>query len=314
VEGISGVWDGSRLRSLRGRVGLTLEQAAAQTGFSVSHLSNVERGARVTTDDVARSYLNLRQVVQPGAEVKPLRAARISQVQPVVPSDGGADDFGTRLMRLRLARGLTLAQLARDINVSKSFLGNLECGRRHPSPAVAASCEKRLSAGGALITLAATDRPVPRSPGAAGGVPAEPPGARELRAIAGLDPEFVADSGERRLLDIRRLAQLTRPGPLINDAACFAADAARAAQVVAADQRAALRLLAARAAEITGWLVEEAGHEATADRWTRTAALWSGFGGDQDMRGYRWERRALGALYRGRAAETVALGSVGGSG
>jgi transcriptional regulator with XRE-family HTH domain len=159
--------EGTCFRDLRQALGLTLQQVANATGFSLSHLSNVERGARRATEHLVRVYANLASIAiqSPPCPVTPISS---HAANPISAQPDSSDDFGTRLLRLRLSRGLSLAELSAATHVSKSYLGNLERGRKHPSAAVAAACDNELAAGGALITLrmapigsARTDMPIP---------------------------------------------------------------------------------------------------------------------------------------------------------
>lgn len=43
------------------------------------------------------------------------------------------ETFGRNLRRARFARGLTIEQLASDVGLSYSYVGELERGRRNPS-------------------------------------------------------------------------------------------------------------------------------------------------------------------------------------
>lgn len=43
------------------------------------------------------------------------------------------ETFGQNLRRARIARGLTIEELASDVGLSYSYVGELERGRRNPS-------------------------------------------------------------------------------------------------------------------------------------------------------------------------------------
>ncbi|MCO1575868.1 tetratricopeptide repeat protein [Crossiella sp. SN42] len=58
------------------------------------------------------------------------------------------------MRELRVEQGLTLAQLHELTHVSKSHLGNLESGSRHPSKEIAVPIDKALGANGELVELA----------------------------------------------------------------------------------------------------------------------------------------------------------------
>src|SRR4051812_18476978 len=65
--------------------------------------------------------------------------------------------FAAELHRLRTERGLSYRALGERANQGKSYIEDLEKGRKPPNPAVAANLDKALSARGGL---AATLRPV----------------------------------------------------------------------------------------------------------------------------------------------------------
>ena len=295
---------GTRLRLVRREQGLTLREAAVITGFSVSHLSNVERGTRTVTEDIVRAYANLAEATQAvNTSVSEFDGPARAPVPVLRPAALPDDDFGTRLLRLRLDRRLSLSEFSSATHVSKSYLGNLERGRKRPSAAVAAVCDDQLGAGGTLIAL----RGAAVRPPAHGPIPApHAPVNGGDRALV-VDPDEAAVFGEAELLAVRHAAQHDQPRPLAQRLAGYAQSVAGAAATVGGVHAKQLWLLAARCAEFTGWLAEESGETALCHAWTGAAAEWAGAAGERDMAGYRWERLSLASLYRGRAADTVAL-------
>ncbi|MGW5471435.1 helix-turn-helix domain-containing protein [Streptomyces chartreusis] len=67
--------------------------------------------------------------------------------------------FGAELRRLRIAAGLTLAQLASSVHYSKGQLSKIETGQKRPSPELARLCDATLDADGALASLVPTRPP-----------------------------------------------------------------------------------------------------------------------------------------------------------
>ncbi|MER6577153.1 helix-turn-helix transcriptional regulator [Nonomuraea sp. NPDC001023] len=65
-----------------------------------------------------------------------------------------AELFDGALRRLRLDAGMSVRDLARLSNCSKSYISDLEHGRSTPSLAVATALDKALAAGGELVALA----------------------------------------------------------------------------------------------------------------------------------------------------------------
>jgi len=290
-----------RLRTLRKNAGLTLREVSQVSGYSASHLSNVERGEKRPTEGLVRSYEALahgngqRRMPQPAA------------VAPALPSDfDGAldDDFGTRLMRLRIASGRSLAQAADRIHISRSHLGNLETGRKRPTAEVAKACDAAFGASGSLIVLALEARTCRKT---------EPPTWRTPRSggaktCLSLDPGEVLEACTASFRRWRASGQHERPGDLlaglVNEADHVAEVASTAGKGAMQDD---LWMLAARYAEFAGWMFQEAAQDAAAERWTKTATDWATRAGDHDMASYAWERRALATLYKGDAEATVAL-------
>ncbi|MGW4463319.1 helix-turn-helix domain-containing protein [Micromonospora sp. NPDC004704] len=71
--------------------------------------------------------------------------------------------FPARLLELRIARGLSLRDLAKRVYFSKSYLHDLEIGRGRPTPETARRLDDALEAGGALAALV-VDAPAVTTP------------------------------------------------------------------------------------------------------------------------------------------------------
>jgi hypothetical protein len=106
---------------------------------------------------------------------------------------------------------------------------------------------------------------------------------------------------------LRKLGQSTAPAALLpllqTQSRTIAALASRARSA----SRVPALLLAARFAEFTGWMAQEAGDIDAALGWTDAAAELARAGGDPYLGSYALVRRALVTMYSGDAAETVAL-------
>lgn len=61
------------------------------------------------------------------------------------------DQFGAAMRRLREARGLSLRALSAQVSYDHGYLGQIERGKRHPTPAVAAAVDRALHADGTLM-------------------------------------------------------------------------------------------------------------------------------------------------------------------
>lgn len=296
----------NRLRLLRKNAGLTLREAAQIIGYSTSHLSNVERGEKRPTEGLVRGYEALAD-----GNVRRCRPQSIAGRPPMPNGLSGEldDDFGTRLMRLRIASGRSLAQAAGRIHISRSHLGNLETGRKRPTADVANACDAVFGAAGALIRLALEARALRET---------ETPtwhGARPSADAARLplDPDEVLETCTSSFRRLRALGQHERPRDLLTDLVTEAGHVASVAGAAGSGARQDnLWMLAARYAEFVGWMFQEAAQEAAAESWTGAAADWAARAGDHDMTSYAWERRALTALYNGDAEATVSLARRGG--
>ncbi|MFF8833365.1 helix-turn-helix domain-containing protein [Streptomyces sp. NPDC015131] len=103
--------------------------------------------------------------------------------RPQELTDDAAASFSTRLRHLRLRRGLSLADLARQTHYSKGYLSKIETGAKRVTVDVARRCDQVLGAEGELLRLV-REPPVP-APG-----PAEPPdGACPYRGLAAFTPQ-----------------------------------------------------------------------------------------------------------------------------
>jgi transcriptional regulator with XRE-family HTH domain len=294
---------------LRKSADLTLEQLAGRLGYSVSHLSNVERGVKQPSEQLLRRYGSLsdRGDAAPGPPVT--RPLSVAPARAAI-DDGqcaATDDFGTRHMRLRMRRGWSLVQMQRQTGISRSYLGNLETGGRTPSPRIAEICDRSLNADGSLIALGDARRG--RKIGSTAGLRAEAADAdrAEERPAEKADPEQLLARRTQDLLRLRHTAQRDRPGAVLPALTEGARALASQASITGGALGRELWLGAARFAELAGWMAQEAGDEDGAEHWTVAAAGLAGRGGDRDMGSYLWERRALVMLYRADGPETVRL-------
>lgn len=301
---MTGTDQGTHLRALREHAGLTLGDLARNIAYSVSHLSNIERGVKNASEELVRRYENLAVTDMP---VRGSARSQHIKVAPAETEDRDRDDFATRLMRLRLASGWSLSTLAVKANISKSYIGKLELGRANPSSAIARACDRAFGTDGDLARLAAAAQehrrrprpPEPPSPGE--------PGLPRPDVRKAPDPERLLQTAPLDLARLRRIAQHDSPWTVFPELSRQARTLASAASATGGAAGRELWLHAARFAEFTGWMAQEAGYDGTAQRWTSVSACWAEAGGDRDMGSYQWERRALIALYRSDACETIAL-------
>ncbi|WP_329139134.1 helix-turn-helix transcriptional regulator [Streptomyces sp. NBC_00670] len=233
--------------------------------------------------------------------------------------------FGHALRLHRVRAGLSLSELSARVHYSSPYLSRLESGERRPSPELARLCDVALGAGGALAGLvAARERPAPADgttpPATSRTVPLLSSATSHTAPI--LPPAAVcpvalpaADDAEDirpvthyalHLAELRRLAQRVSPSAVLGQlgtAVALLETLARAAHT-AAVRRQYVELLAFYA-EFAGWMAQEAGDEAAAERWIgRTEALATEAGA-ADLADHTLIRRACLALYRRDARSVV---------
>ncbi|MGH3808414.1 MAG: helix-turn-helix domain-containing protein [Pseudonocardiaceae bacterium] len=246
--------------------------------------------------------------------------------------------FGPELRRLRESADLSLTRLAGLLHYSKGHLSKIETGIKRPTPELAQRCDALLGAEGTLAAL------VPARPGKSGTTTKQtiddsevwlmivaPDGTSQLQLVdrrqvlagggasvlsfgfSGRDVSAAAQQpaslvGLRALFDqFRQFGQTASPAVVLP--ALIAQT--QTMQGIAAESDARTQgpalTLAARYAEYTGWMCQEAGNDEAALWWTDRAVELATAGGDHDLASYALVRRALMALYRNDAAETIEL-------
>jgi transcriptional regulator with XRE-family HTH domain len=251
--------------------------------------------------------------------------------------------FGPELRRLRGLTGVSLAGLARLTHYSASHLSKVETGNKRPSVDLARRCDAALGTDGSLTGLLV--RPAAQRDAAPVehlqfGHPTwqlnlEPDGRAEFGAVsrraflatgAGLAagatlamsvaPSAVTShtlsdhtvSQFRRLLrHMRELGQALPPAQVIPMLVAQTHALRVAAGAASAPLQPRLLTLAARFAEYTGWMAQEAGRDDLALWWTAEAVSLAQAGGDREMAVYALVRQALIAMYRYDARGTIAL-------
>ncbi|KPI34017.1 helix-turn-helix domain protein, partial [Actinobacteria bacterium OV450] len=99
-------------------------------------------------------------------------------------TEGAAASFPVQLRRLRVQRGLSLADLARRTHYSKGYLSKIETGAKRVTHDVALRCDRVLEAGGSLLQLV-PDPEVPRARAESGPQPgAQSAGECPYRGLA----------------------------------------------------------------------------------------------------------------------------------
>lgn len=243
-----------------------------------------------------------------------------------------AETFGARLRARRVSAGMSMGELARRINYSKSYLSKIENDLKPPNATVAKLCDSALETGGALAALVPpTSGPPVADVGPDGEtwvMSLEDNGdlqlhqldRRQMLAGAGAMLGFVFAKGTLPVTDepvigqlrvsfdqLRKLGHLTSPVLVLGQAIAQV----HTLRTLAADNpepvRSELLRLASRVAEYAGWMSQEAGDERGALWWTRRAVALAESGRDYQLASYALVRKAEIALYQQDALSVIDL-------
>jgi transcriptional regulator with XRE-family HTH domain len=223
-----------------------------------------------------------------------------------------AETFGTLLRECRAAAGISMGELAKRVNYSKSYISKIENDLKPPNAMLARICDSVLDAGGALIESAHEARARAQA--------ANTLDRRQMLAGAGAVLGIALAGGPRPILDDRAVAGLrasfeqlrtlgmqTSPAVILESLVTQTHTVHALARGNPEPVRSRLLLLAARMAEYTGWLSQEAGNEQDALSWTRHASELGRAGGDREIASYAYVREAGLALYRHDPIGTIDL-------
>lgn len=111
----------------------------------------------------------------------------------LAPTGGGRTPIGQQLRRARMAAGISLREMARRVDVSASFISQVELGRTMPSVGTLYAIASELG-----VSLDGLMPPAQATPA---GAPGEPPGAvvlRELRTPRPFSPATDAEAPVQR--------------------------------------------------------------------------------------------------------------------
>ncbi|NUT47299.1 MAG: helix-turn-helix transcriptional regulator [Saccharothrix sp.] len=222
--------------------------------------------------------------------------------------------FGELLREFRVAAGLSMGQLAKRVHYSKGYLSKIENGVKLPHETMARLCDGVLGADGGLIEAARSARALAAEAGLAldrRQVLVAGTGTVLGMALSG-GPRPVPDervvTGMRTSFEhLRALGMQTSPVVVLEPLIALVRTVHALANENPQPIRTRLLLLAARIAEYTGWMNQEAGDERSALSWTRHASELARAGGDHEIVGYAFVREAGLALYRQDAFSTIDL-------
>lgn len=217
-----------------------------------------------------------------------------------------AGTFGELLREHRIAAGLSMGQLAKLIHYSKGYLSKIENDVKPPTPTVARLCDGVLDVGGLLIEAAALTSPalgrgqvlLTGTALGAGALAGGPRPVPDEQVIAGMRTSFE---------QLRGLGLHTSPMVVLEPLKALQHTVHGLARENTGPVGTRLLRLAARIAEYTGWMSQEAGDEQGALWWTRHASELSRAAGDPDIASYAFVRESGLALYRQDAATTINL-------
>jgi transcriptional regulator with XRE-family HTH domain len=207
--------------------------------------------------------------------------------------------FAEKLQQLRQQRGLSLRDLAGLAHYGKSYVHELETGKKPPTPAIAWRLDEALNADGHLARL------VDQS------TPSEPVPAVELPRTAGAAP---MDAHDVMLLHdtVRHLVALdTMHGSegLYSNAVRAFRNAHRKLSTVGA--RATVRCDAhaavAEVGEVAAWLSYDSEHQEVSRQVANEAMLVAQLAGDTSMCRFLLSHLSMQATYLGRGAEGLDL-------
>lgn len=107
---------GAKLRRLREQKGLTLHELSQRSGVSLAHISEIERG---------RSTASLKTLEK--------LASALEVSTSYLLQEERSETLGSKVRRLREKMGLTQKELADQVGISHSLIGQIETDRIQPS-------------------------------------------------------------------------------------------------------------------------------------------------------------------------------------
>jgi transcriptional regulator with XRE-family HTH domain len=234
------------------------------------------------------------------------------------------DHFGMEMRRLRMAQGMSLADLAELIPCHRGTLANIETGRRRPSMQLAMLCDRYLGAGGRLADLLA---PLPDRSGEDGalmiGVEMNgtswmaPVSRRKLLelgvSVASLGyaaaPAKVREVNQGELAalfeGIRGLCQQVPPQTALPLVISQARRLQGLMAVMSGEARRTVQSISVHFGLYVGKLFQEAGDVAAASQWTSMAAEWADQSGERAASAWILIRQAMLSLYFGDGNSAV---------
>ncbi|GGK32391.1 hypothetical protein GCM10010124_26470 [Pilimelia terevasa] len=205
--------------------------------------------------------------------------------------------FAARLAALRSSRDLTLDALGSRANLSRSYVSELEHGKKKPSAKAARLLDAALDADGALAALA--DAPPVRAPGllVVTTDPRAPLSLDDIAAVHGAIGQLVATDTAHGSTGLAERA-----------AAAFRDVESRLA-TAGADPHAGRDAAAAVAelGEVAAWVSYDADEQGLSRQLATDALLVAQAAGDADMQRFLASHLSMQSAYVGRGAEALAI-------
>lgn len=216
----------------------------------------------------------------------------------MVPDSASA--FADKLRQLRARRGLSLRQLAAIVHHGKSYLHELETGRKPPTAAVARRLDAALEAAGSLADLIC---------------PVEPTGEERRRPIEPVMPPG-EPMGER---DVEQLHETVRQLVMldtVHGSEGLYSTAVRAfrnahRRMSTSGVRTGLlgdiHAAVAEVGEVAAWLAYDSERQQISRQVANEAMLIAQLAGDTSMHRFLLSHLSMQATYQGRGAEGLAI-------
>lgn len=200
--------------------------------------------------------------------------------------------WAQRLRGLRAERGLSLAQLGALVHYHRSYLSELERGRKPPTVAVAAALDEALGAGGVLLEL---------------------PGVVPDRVVAGVSGVVRPDAAmvgylTRALVLHREAEDGAGAGLVLPVVVAQVGMVSRLREAAGGELRDRLLSVEAQHAQFVGWLHQDLGDSGESERWYGRALLLGHEVGDDSLVASVLSMRSNAAWSAGDAGSAVALG------
>lgn len=217
------------------------------------------------------------------------------------------NDFGNRLRRVRLEKGMSLATLAKLTNYSKGYLSKVESGLRPASTDIARNCDSALGTNGQLLAVLAGETRTATANRLPVLLPVGDTATDQLEDgfrgdLDDYTAQFWSIFGTLRQMGHTMSPEIVLPMVLANiDTVRKVLRSAKAAPTHG------LVLLAARFYEYAGWMAQEAGRDDLFQRLTAEAVRLSIEAGDHELPQFAVIRQADLALYKGDGREIVEL-------